>query len=99
MGSTSREYFGLFGISNNSLDQVHKMRFQSRLFQLQDGTLVLDGFSKFVWTGQEIKHEDIQVLPRFCRICAPPAKLKIIQRVLWWIYRKLRRYFFEDWPC
>ena len=38
-------------------------RYEMRLFQLYDGTLVLRGYTKLLFKDIEIGQEDIQVLP------------------------------------
>ena len=65
-----KKYFKLFGIRDNSLIQlrVEPEEYKMRLFQLYDGTLILRGCDKLLWNGEEIKHEDIQVLPKSKRI-------------------------------
>jgi hypothetical protein len=56
--------FPKFGIKDNSIDAMHDMNnFESFLFQLYDGTLVLLGCDKLIWKDQRITQGDIQVLP------------------------------------
>jgi hypothetical protein len=43
------------------------MYFESRLFQLYDGTLVLTGCKRLLWNNVTIEQEDIQVLPKALR--------------------------------
>jgi hypothetical protein len=63
-----REEFGKFNIEDNSLDAMHSPgEFESTLFQLYDGTLVLTGCTKLLWHKVPISFEDIQVLPRALR--------------------------------
>jgi len=65
-----KEYFKLFGILDNSLVQLREepLEHKMRLFQLIDGTLLLEGCKKLLWNGKDISHEDIQVLPKEERI-------------------------------
>lgn len=61
----AQELFPLFGIHDNDIDAMHAMgNFESKLFQLYDGTLVLGGNNKLLWRGGMVIHQsDIQVLP------------------------------------
>jgi len=44
--------------------QPHGGKYETRLFQLFDGTLVLTGYKRLFWHNKrEIRDEDIQVLP------------------------------------
>ena len=79
-----RQYFGLFGINDNSLSILHKgHEYHTRLYQLFDGTLVLEGCNRLIWHGIEIGQESIQVLPRFLRFYpCTTSKMKYRSRVL-----------------
>lgn len=58
------DLFPLFGIQDNDIDAMHSAgRFESRLFQLYDGTLVLGGCTHLVWKGIPIHQNDVQILP------------------------------------
>jgi hypothetical protein len=60
--------FPAFGIEDNGIYAMHDpMYFESRLFQLYDGTLVLTGCKQLLWTNVTIDQEDIQVLPKSLR--------------------------------
>lgn len=62
------ELFEKFGLPSDSLDFLHPdTRFQTRLFQLFDGTLVLDGYQTLLWHKKPITAKAIQVLPRWRR--------------------------------
>ena len=60
-----QELFPLFDIEDNDIDAMHAVGgFESKLFQLYDGTLVLGGNNKLLWRGGMAIHQnDIQVLP------------------------------------
>lgn len=59
-----KELFHLFNIKNNDIDSMHSPgNFESKLFQLYDGTLVLGGCAHLVWRGIPIHQNDIQILP------------------------------------
>lgn len=64
-----REFFHLFGILDNSVELMHDMRpYETHLFQLYDGTMVLSGCNKMIWHGITINQQDIQVLPEALRV-------------------------------
>ncbi len=58
------ELFAKLGIPETSIDEMHTdTSFYTRLFQLYDGTLVLDGFKELLWHQRPLRDEDIQVIP------------------------------------
>ena len=58
------ELFPAFEIADNDIDSMHTPgAYESRLFQLYDGTLVLAGCRKLLWAELPIEQEAIQVLP------------------------------------
>lgn len=59
------EEFSKFGIDDNHIDAMHFTgKFESYLFQLYDGTLVLAGNDRLEWHNQPINIDDLQVLPK-----------------------------------
>ncbi len=65
-------YYKLFGINDNSLSLIHDdKKYQTRIFQLYDGTLVLNGYDRLLWHKIKIKQKKIQVLSRFLRVFPP----------------------------
>jgi hypothetical protein len=57
-------YFELFGIEDNSIDAIHTNRaFQTRVFQLYDGTLCWDGCTKLLWQDVDLRPERLQLIP------------------------------------
>jgi hypothetical protein len=63
------ELFAAFQIADNDIDSMHSPgKYESKLFQLYDGTLVLAGCRNLVWADVPIEHEAIQVLPREKRV-------------------------------
>jgi hypothetical protein len=63
-----QELYPAFGIEDNDIDSMHDMSiFESRLLQCYDGTLVLAGCRRLLWTNTPIAQEDIQVLPAALR--------------------------------
>ncbi len=59
-----RELFARFGITDNSIEALHTdRRFETKLFQLYDGTLKISGHTRLIWHGLPIDEEKLQVLP------------------------------------
>jgi hypothetical protein len=64
-----RPYYDLLGIEDNAIDQLQKdTQYQMDIFQLFDGTIVLNGCTKLLWHEIEIDQEQIQVLPKAKRV-------------------------------
>ena len=62
------EEFSKFNIADNAIDSMHNPgEFESSLFQLYDGTMVLTGCTRLLWHKIPITFEDIQVLPQALR--------------------------------
>ena len=60
--------FEKFGIADSSLDVLHTdTRFYTRMFQLYDGTIVLDGYKRLLWHKLPLTDESVQVLPKWKR--------------------------------
>jgi hypothetical protein len=56
--------FPKFQIADNSIDAMHDgSDYQTKFFQLYDGTLVIAGCTRLLWKGWPICLEDIQVVP------------------------------------
>lgn len=59
-----KELFDQFLIADNDIDAMHTPgKYEFKLFQLYDGTLVLTGCQRLLWPNIPIEQEDIQVLP------------------------------------
>ena len=59
-----KELFDQFQIEDNDIDAMHSPgKYEFKLFQLYDGTLVLTGCQRLLWADIPIEQEDIQVLP------------------------------------
>ena len=85
-----REYFPLFGIRDNSLGAMRPSSpYESKVFQLFDGTIVLTGCTKLVWQNVQIRQESIQVMPRWLRHF--PTAFGLTRGVLQWVWRALYR--------
>lgn len=55
----------LLGLGEPTIDTLHsETEYYTRLFQLYDGTLVLDGYKELMWHRIPIHDEDMQVLPK-----------------------------------
>jgi len=63
-----------FNIQDTSLDALHPdTNFYTRIFQLYDGTLVLDGCKELLWHKKIIDEKSLQVLPQ--RLRRYPARI------------------------
>jgi hypothetical protein len=63
-----RNLFPLFSIGDNSPEALWDGKeFQTRLFQLFDGTIVIDGCDNLLWHGIKLSPRRMQVLPGFLR--------------------------------
>jgi hypothetical protein len=75
-------YFELFGIDDNSIDAIHTNRaFQTRVFQLYDGTLCWDGCTTMLWQDVQMRPERLQVIPKRLRYL--PGTEKTGRMVQW----------------
>jgi hypothetical protein len=62
------DLFELFGIEDNSIDAIHAdRRFQTRVFQLYDGTVVWDGCTRLIWHDTALNPDRLQPIPRRLR--------------------------------
>ncbi len=58
-----QELFPVLGIKDVSLEELNPgTKYYTRLFQLYDGTLVLDGYKELLWHHLPLRDEDIQVI-------------------------------------
>jgi hypothetical protein len=82
-----RELFEKFGIVDNSIEALHTdTQFQTRLFQLYDGTLCLAGNNRLLWHNLPIDVQKLQVLPR--RLRQYPARInenKGVRTLKYWV--------------
>jgi hypothetical protein len=64
-----RELYPLCKVEDNSIDILHTdHQFETRLFQLYDGTLKIAGFDRLLWHNIPIDEEKLQMLPSSKRI-------------------------------
>jgi hypothetical protein len=69
-----RELYPKLGIADNSLAALHSdTRYQTKLYQLYDGTLKIAGYDRLFWHRVPIDLEALQVLPRNKRVY--PARI------------------------
>lgn len=93
-----KELFPKFGISDNSIDALHTSRkYETKLYQLYDGTLRISGYDRLLWHNLPLSLEKIQILPRRRRYY--PAKISNSERVRKFKYlvRKLPVYSLVQW--
>src|SRR5262249_47719175 len=58
-----KELYPKFGIKDNSIDELHSDHsYETRLFQLYDGTLMLAGNTELIWHRKPIDTKKLQVL-------------------------------------
>lgn len=89
-----KEYYPLFGIEDNPPHLVRKIdKYETRLFQLYDGTLVLTGNKLLLWHGLEIDQKRIQVLPKFLR--KYPVQMNFFEKRLVSCFRYKRQGLFR----
>jgi hypothetical protein len=63
-----KELFPKFGIADNSIDTLHTdHQYETKLFQLYDGTLCISGCDRLIWHRKPIDTEKLQVLPLYAR--------------------------------
>lgn len=63
-----KELFSKFDIADNSIDALHTdHQYETKLFQLYDGTLKIAGYTKLMWHNLPLDEEKLQVLPRRLR--------------------------------
>lgn len=81
-----KELFPKFNIADNSIDTLHTdHRFETKLFQLYDGTLKIAGNKKLLWHNLTIDEEKLQVLP--ARKRKYPARISgsgIVRKIKYW---------------
>jgi len=68
-------FFPAFGIDDNDIDAMHDPSdFETRLFQCYDGTLLLAGCKRLLWSDVAFDQQDIQVLPAPLRTFKEPTE-------------------------
>lgn len=63
-----KELFSKFDITDNTIDVVHTdHQYETKLFQLYDGTLCISGCDRLIWHNLPLDIEKLQVLPKGAR--------------------------------
>jgi hypothetical protein len=89
-----KEYYPLFKIQDNAVHLIRKMgEFETKIFQLYDGTLVLTGNKSLAWHALEINQQSIQVLPKFLR--KYPGQMNPFEKTLLKLLRYKREGIFH----
>lgn len=82
-----KELFPKFGIIDNSIDVLHASHeYETKLFQLYDGTLKISGNKKLLWHNLPIDEEKLQVLP--ARKLKYPARISdsgLVRKFKYWV--------------
>lgn len=90
-----KELFSKFGISDNAIDALHTdHHFETKLFQLYDGTLRIAGYDRLIWHNVPIDLEKLQVLPPSARKYPARIDEDSATRTLKYWTRKLPLYTF-----
>lgn len=77
-----KKLYPRFKITENSLSALHDNRkYESKFFQLMDGTIVLTGCKELLWHQIKFNDEDFQILPKFLRRF--PNKYNILLTLLY----------------
>lgn len=81
-----KELFPKFGIADNSIDALHTgHEYETKLFQLYDGTLKITGNTRLLWHNLPIDEEKIQILSAGER--KYPARISessLVRRLKYW---------------
>ena len=63
-----KELFPKFGIADNSIDALHtNHQYETKLFQLYDGTLRISGYDRLLWHNLPLDVGKLQILPKRSR--------------------------------
>jgi hypothetical protein len=87
------ELYAKLNLSTATLDEMHTdTHYYTRLFQLYDGTIVLDGYKELLWRHMPISPEAIQALPKSKRVYQSGVSSKSIVRTFKFYMRKSPAY-------
>lgn len=90
-----KELFPKFHIADNSIDVLHAdHQYETKLFQLYDGTLKIAGYTQLMWHKLPIEEEKLQVLPKRKRVYPAMISPNPVVRAAKYIARKLPFYRF-----
>lgn len=88
-----KELFPKFGITNNSIEILHTDHtYETKLFQLYDGTLKIAGYNKLLWHKLPIDEEKLQILPKSKRVYPAMINPNPLVRAIKYIVRKIPFY-------
>lgn len=88
-----KELFPVFQIQDNSPESLFTDKSAyTRLFQLYDGTIVLDGCDMLLWHKKKIRPEDLQIVPRSKRYYPAKINESRLVRSVKYIVRRLPFY-------
>lgn len=88
-----QELFPKFGIADNSIDALHTdHQYETKLFQLYDGTLKIAGYTKLMWHNLPLDEKKLQVLPRWKRVYPAMISSSSLVRAAKYLARKLPLY-------
>ncbi len=81
-----QELFPKFGIADNSIDALHTdHRYETKLFQLYDGTLRLAGNTRLLWHNLPIDEEKLQTLSvRERKYPARISESSMVRKLKYW---------------
>jgi len=89
------ELFSRLGIADNAIDTIHiNHQYETKLYQLYDGTICIAGYDRLFWHKIPIDTEKLQILPKRKR--KYPARISehpFVRRAKYWA-RKLPVYEF-----
>lgn len=82
-----KELFAKFAIADNSIDTLHPdNQYETKLFQLYDGTLKIVGNTRLLWHNLPIDEEKLQVLSaRKRKYPARISKSNMVRRLKYWV--------------
>jgi hypothetical protein len=89
-----REDFPVFEMPDNSVASVRtETQWETRVFQLFDGTLVYEGNTRLLWSNGRIRPERLQALPRWARFfhhAESTPRRQWVPREIWFKAQQLR---------
>lgn len=90
-----KELYSFFNITDNSIDSLHTdHRYETKLYQLYDGTLCISGYDRLLWHNRPLDIKKLQVLPLRKRIYPAMISPNPLVRALKYMTRKLPFYRF-----
>ncbi len=88
-----KELFQKFAITNNSIETLHiDSTYETKLFQLYDGTLKIAGYDQLMWHKLPIDEERLQILSKRKRVYPAMISSSSFIRAIKYLARKLPFY-------